>query len=339
MGPQSVAGGQTVTSNIKSSNTALGTITVSPVVIASGASSTTTTQFQPNNTSTTGGSVTISADVPPGFTAPSADQSTTAIVNIPGMSLAANGRTIGQNLQIQDSVILGALARPAAYKVTITSNNPGLLMLAANPTDAGTPSITITIPATFTSGSYYLQAFSNSGTPTYSATAPAFRNLNASLTLSKSGLVIVGPLGPGAPGANVSLAAGPQSNWSVYTAELDASGNYVGFQALCGGATAVTANLSSSNTGAGTVPASVTINPGATSVPFTFTPVASGTSTTVGVTSSFGVANNIPPSKDYNIHPGERETVSTRGSGLGTMTKPLLLINQFIEKQPSPCDG
>jgi hypothetical protein len=291
IGPESVAGGQTVSSNIKSSNTALGTITVSPVVIGSGTSST-TTQFQPNNTSTTGGSVTISADVPSGFTPPAANQSTTAVVNIPGMSLSDNGRTIGQNLQIQDAVVLGAPAPAAGLQVTITSNNPGVLMLAVNPTDAGTSSITITIPAGFTSGAYYLQAFTNSGTATYSASAPAFQTVNGSITMGNSGVAVAGPLGLGAPGGNETHGVA-DNTWAVYTLLLDANNKYVQAQSLRAGMTVI-ANLTSTNPTVGTIASPVTITGGgANNVTTTFTPLVAGsTSVILAQPSNLGLAAN-----------------------------------------------
>jgi hypothetical protein len=292
VGPQSVAGGLTVTSTITSSPTSVGTITNSPVSIAGGSGST-TTQFQPNASSSTGGTATISASVPPGFSTPGADQTVQAIVTEPGMSLSASGSSIGQNLQVQDAVILGAPAPAAGLQVTITSNNPSLLMLSATATGTGTASITITIPAGGTSGSYYLQSFGNSGTVSYFAAAPGFNNRNGSITLANSGLVLAGPLGLGAPGANESVTAGPDSTWTIYTAQLDGSNNYVVAQSLRAGMT-VTANLTSTNTTAGTIASPVTITGGgASSVTTTFTPKAVGSTTVVlAQPSNLGLATN-----------------------------------------------
>ncbi len=292
IGPQSVAGGKTVTSNIKSSDTTIGTITISPVSILSGASFV-TTQLQPNHANITGGTITISADVPVGFTAPASFQSVGAVINTPGMSLSDDGRTVGKDLQLQDAVVLGAPAPTGGLQVTITSGDSGKLLLAVNPTDAGTPSITITIPSGLTMGSYYLQALGNSGPVTYTATASLFNAKTGTITLGNSGVAVSGPLGLNSPGANETVGV-VDNTWAVYTALLDGSNNWVSAQSLRAGVT-VTATLTSSDTTKGTIASPVIINGGgATSVTTTFTPLAAGSTTvTLLKPSNLGLAAGI----------------------------------------------
>jgi hypothetical protein len=294
---QPVAGGLTVATNVTIDNSNAGSITASPVTIPAGQSDATTT-FQPNTSLTATANGTISADVPNGFSTPAIFQSVGVTVNEPGFALQDG--TVGLNLQTQASVSLGAPAPPGGLQVTIKSNNPNLA-LAVNPTDVGVGggSITINIPVAGscptcngTNGTFYIQGLGNSGTATYTASATGFTSRSANVTLTNSGLAVAGPLGLGAPGANESVAAGADTTWNVYSVQLDGSNNFLGTQSLAAGQSA-TANLATSPTGFGTVPASVTLNGGGTaSVSFTFTPVAKG-STNVNVTSSFGVAANL----------------------------------------------
>ena len=290
---QAVAGGMTVTANVTSADATVGTITVSPVTIASNTSST-TTQFQPNASSLTGGTTTINVDVPPGFSAPASGGSVSAVVKLPGMSLSAstNHATIGKDLQIQDSVILGAPAPAGGLQMTITSNDATRLLVALNPTDAGAASITFTIPAGGTSASYFLQALANSGTQTYTATASLFTSQTGTISMGNSGVALAGPLGLGTLVYNTTVAAGP-STFLVYTALLDASSNYVQAQSLRSGLE-VDATVTSSITGVGTIASPVIITGGgATSTATAFTPVASGsTNVTLSLPVNLGLANN-----------------------------------------------
>ncbi len=299
--PQSVAGGLTVTSNISSSDSTVGTITVSPVALAGG-TNTTTTQFQPNTSSTTGGTATISADVPAGFSTPAADQSVNVTVHQPGMSLSYSA-TVGKDLQVQGSIALGAPAPANGLTVTLTSNS-SLLLVAANPTAAGTASVTVTIPGGLTNATFFLQALGSSGTVSFTASAPGFVNRNGSLTLGNSGVALSGPLGLGAPGANESVSGGADSTWAVYTALLDGSNHYVISQSLRAGLT-VTASLSTSDSTKGTITPSVTITGGgAASVPVTFTPVAVGNVNAIlAKPANLGLAVDIAPSQFYHTVP------------------------------------
>jgi hypothetical protein len=321
-----VAGGLTVTSAITLTDNTVGTINGTPVQIPSGSSDVTTgVSFQPNSSNTNCTAqvpctATISASDPTGFSTPAQFGSVGVSVTPPGLGVTGQNInapvSIGMNLQTKGILTLGA-AVPAGQTLLVTlTSNDSRLTLSPDPTTVGTSSITLSIPAGGTFSNYYMQALSSSGTVTYTATAPGFTQKSGNVVLSNSGVVVGGPLAPGNP-ANESVAAGPDSNWTVATALLDSGRHYIQEQSLAAGQT-VTANLVSNNTNAGTVPPSVTITGGtlspagcvwssgtcsaATSQGFTFTPVNPG-STTVTVSSSFGVpATSVPSYKSVGVN-------------------------------------
>ena len=300
--PQAVAGGLTVAVTI-AADPSIGTITGSPVQIPSGQADapSNSVQFVPNSSITSPVTNMITLTEPAGFNTPAIGQSISVTVNEPNVVASQSTLTIGNGLQVQNFVTLGAPAPAPGLQVTITSNNPSNVKLAANPTDVGSSSITMTITTGGASAPFYVQGFGTSGTFTYTITAPGFKSKPGfNVTLTNSGLVMVGPLGLGAPGANESVTSGPDSRWTIYTSALDASKNYLQLQSAAA-TTAATVNLASQFTNIGTVPPSLTISGGitppasctSTCATFTFTPVAAG-NTNVSMTSSFGVANNLP---------------------------------------------
>jgi len=281
---QQVSGPVSVT--VTSSDPAVGTISNSPVVIGA-ATSSVTTQFLPASNGTTS----ISVDVPAGFTAPAQYGSVFASISTPGIGLTT-GASIGQNLQTSGTVVLGQAAPAGGLDVTLTSNNPDQLLLSTTPTGAGTASVTITIPAGSTTGSYYLQAGAASGAPTYTGTAPGYLTRNASVTLTPSGVVILGPGGPGLPFMIAPLAGGPAPVF-VTMAQLDPGSNgYLSSQQLAGGRT-VEVTLNNTNAGTGTVPSPVSVNGGSETTVVLFTPIATGmTSLQVEAPSGYTAATN-----------------------------------------------
>ena len=293
-----VAGGLSITSNISSSNAGAGTISGSPIVFTGGVSDITTTAFVPNQNAASNSVSTISADVPPNFSTPASLNSVQVTVNQPGFSLTS--ATIGNNLQIQGHVIMGAPVPAGGLTITVTSNSSKLL-LATSPTATGASQITISLnPGDPINPSIYLQAFGTSGTVTYTASAPGFVSRTANITLAPSGVILSGPLGYGL-GATESVSAGPDPNWSVNTAYLNGSAQPISFQQLAGGLS-LTANLNSGTPTVGTVPATVVIASGTNGTTFSFTPVATG-ATLVTATSSLGTVAAIDGKVSVNVNP------------------------------------
>jgi hypothetical protein len=167
----------------------------------------------------------------------------------------------------------------------MTSNSSDL-RLSASATAAGSSSLTLTIPAGQSLGTYFLQALSNVGSPTYTVNAPGYASKTGTITLAQSGVVIAGPFGFGAP-LLTTMAMGDQPA-TVSTALLDASNNVIQTQQLVGG-TSLAVSLSNSDSSVGTVAASVTITGGSDGVNTPFTPKKIGT-TTISVTQPGGYA-------------------------------------------------
>jgi hypothetical protein len=273
---QEVAGGQSVTVNVTSSNAAVGTISSSPVVI-SGGNSSNSTSFVPQGVGTA--VVTASAT---GY----GSTSQQATVTQSGMNIT-DGITIGQNLQEAGTIILGAPAPAAGLSVVLTADNSGLLQLAANPTDPGSKSITINVPGGTYIVNFYLYAVGSSGTAGYSVSAPGYNPASATaISFVPSGIVIFGP--GNCISCNVSLAGGAQQ-MTIYTAQLTGDGlnTPVEPEALAGGVS-LTVALQNSNANAGSVPGSVIISPNTSSTQVLFTPKQSGLSTTVSIVNPTG---------------------------------------------------
>ena len=275
---QQVRGGITVNVPVTSSNTAVGTITTSPVVFTGGSSSA-TTQFRPVGE----GDTTITAATPAGFSTPAAAASLTASVRRPALNVD-DGLVIGRNLQQIATVLLGQPAPTGGLPVTLTSNS-GSLLLSTSATAAGSGSITITVPVGQSSANFYLQSLASSGTVTYSASAPGYTSRTASVGLAPSGIVIAGPFGFGFP-LSTNVGAGPQPV-TVFTALLDpATNGYVASQPLAGGMT-LSVSLTNSNPAVGTVTTPVTISANSDNGVAQFNPLAVG-QTTIAVVQPAG---------------------------------------------------
>jgi len=249
---QSVRGGLMINVPVTSSNPAVGAITASPLGF-SGGTGFAITQFDP----LTSGSTTITVGTPTGFSTPATERSRLATVVTPLLSLT-NGHTVGRNLQAAGIVLLGQPAPQGGIAVTLTSNS-GELLLSSNPTAAGAGSITLSIPEGMSSGVYYLYALGDSGTATYTATAPGYAPRNGTMIMAPSGVVISGPLGFGQP-LTTTVNAGPQPVL-LYTSRLDGSNAPAELQPLAGGLT-LSINLSNSNPAVGTVSSPVVITGG-----------------------------------------------------------------------------
>ncbi|MBS1859724.1 MAG: hypothetical protein JST11_30410, partial [Acidobacteria bacterium] len=148
--------------------------------------------------------------------------------------------------------------------VTLTSNNPSLLLISATPTAAGSASIGITMlgPNAF-QGTYYLQALSGSGTATYTASAPGYAPRTGTITLTPSGVILWDGSYPG------NMIFGNTVIASM--AQLDPAGNtFVQVQQLAGGMAPVSIDLSTDMPSA-TITTPVVISAGSDSTTATLT--------------------------------------------------------------------
>jgi hypothetical protein len=295
--PQLVAGGLSVNVNITSSDKRVGTVATSALTIAGG-SAIATTDFQP----AAPGATALAVSVPPGFSIPAQFATLTATVTTPGMAVT-DGVAIGQNLQIDGTVILGELAPAGGVEVKLTSSDPSQLLLSATPGDVGSGSITIRIPAGAANAPYYLQGIGNAGTVTTTAVAPGYLKRTGTITLARSGVVIGGPPGPpdeaelfskevadGPHGFLARLSERAPVHLLVYTVQLDPETHRsadLTVQPLRPGVS-LTATLHNSNPAIGKVhTTSVIINAGSHTATTEFTPSKVG-STVISVATPEG---------------------------------------------------
>jgi hypothetical protein len=142
------------------------------------------------------GETILSVRVPAGLSAPAESASVTAAVKRPGLGVS-RALVVGRNLQVSGVLTLGEAAPENGLAVTLTSGDPGQLLLSASPTEMGKNSIILQLRAGESSARYYLQAIGGSGTVEYAAEAPGFRSASATMTLAPSGIVItLGVNGP-----------------------------------------------------------------------------------------------------------------------------------------------
>ncbi len=288
-----LAGGPSVSVNVTSSNPGVGTIAPAAVTIAPGTINA-TTLFKPLSA----GSTTLTVSTPAGFTAPASSPNlpgSTVTANVVAASLSlADPGLVGQNLAGQGVLSLTQAAPPGGTVVTLTSNDPRLL-LSATGTDKGSASINVTVPGGTSQGSYFVYSLASSGTATYTASAPGFTSRTSSVTLSPSGAVAQGTLEAGGQQFIQATVAGGAVTVSpvVMMGVLDAGGNFLGPQQLAG-TVSVTVSLTSGTPAVGTITPSVTIPPGAMSADAVFTPITAGkTVITLSTPSGFStVANN-----------------------------------------------
>ena len=83
--------------------------------------------------------------------------------------LAVTDVTVGQNLEGSVMVTLNGPLTADGVDVTLTSNDPGRLVLSATPESAGSPSITIKLRPTSREMEVYAQALDKSGTATFTS--------------------------------------------------------------------------------------------------------------------------------------------------------------------------
>jgi hypothetical protein len=197
--------------------------------------------------------------------------------------------TVGENLQCPGVVSLGQPAPEGGLIVTLTSENPAQLLLSTNPGVLGSKSITVTVPAGAARAGYILQALANSGTATYTASAPGYKSRTATVELAPSGVLI----GYHQPPDETELArkesadrlhglltnlSAKELQFTIYTAQLDPlthRGADITVQPLRPGLS-ITVRLKSSNPSVGTIASPVTIS-GASSTSADFKLLSAGT--------------------------------------------------------------
>jgi hypothetical protein len=266
---------------VTSVNTAVGTISFSPLVFNGGDSSN-STQFMAGSS----GSTSLTAGVPAGFSTPAASANTvTATVRPSG--IVASDVTVGKNLETLVGIQLqGATKSPVL--VTITSNSPSLLLFSQTAGSPGSAQATQTILPRASGTAFFAQGLASSGTATYTVSGPGYGTATGTVTLAPSGIFIFNQSGGGLAvhGPNgvglVSFETASIFRNSVYiaVATLDSGGNIADATQYLAGGLSVNVKVANSNPAVGKLsPLTVTIPGGFQGASTTFQPLAAGTTT------------------------------------------------------------
>ena len=282
---QQVRGGLSMAIALTTSNMNVAVLKPSRVNIGGGEFKA-TIQFQPLSAGTT----TVVIEGPPGFLPNSKFATLAATVAIPGLGITDH-ITIGKDLQTHGSLLLGEAAPAGGVAATVTSSDPTRLLLASSANEIGSRTITLIIPVGEVSKSYFLQALGDSGSVSYQAVAPGYRDRTGIISLAPSGFVLTGPEGPpdeaevlrpeapvGPHGLLSSLAKATPETIRIYPVYLDPKthrGADITVQPIRAGISASIA-LNNSNPAIGTASPSITIPGGLDQAEAEFRPLSAG---------------------------------------------------------------
>jgi hypothetical protein len=183
--------------------------------------------------------------------------------------------SVGKNLQTSAVINLSEQAPETGVEITLTSEDPKRLLLSTTPEAAGSASLRLSVKPHFrASPEFWVQALSDSGSVHYTASAPGFSGGKGIVTLSPSGIVIMGPFrGPSFP----TTVRGEPSRITLFPVRLDSSSRKHVEQQLIAGGMSFRVNVTSSNTKIGEVsPAAVTLAGAAPNATLEFKPKALG---------------------------------------------------------------
>ena len=281
---QELRGGITVSvpvTVVDMTGTNVGSITVSPVVF-NGGDNFKDTAFDPLSA----GTAQISVGVPAGFSTPLASQrQITATVTAPAISIG--NQIIGKDLQVQPSLSLGAAAPAGGLVVTLTSSDPGKVLLSTSATAVGSTSVTVTVVAGQSSNNtFFIQSLSDTGSATVTASATGYATSVSTMTMATSGFY------NSSPGGNFTTTTfSTNTLLRVASARLNATGAVQAGQDLRGGLTVsvpvTVVDVTGTNVGSITV-SPVVFNGGDNFKDTAFDPLSAGTAQiSVGVPAGF----------------------------------------------------
>lgn len=248
---------------IVSSNTSVGTVTT-PITFNPGDSSD-FASFQPINA----GSSALTISTPAGFSTPSnaATQQITATVTAPPINVQTNSLATGLGLQVATYTYL-SISPPAGVTVTLTSSNPGAVLLSKSLTAAGTGTITFNNITNGQTLSYFVQG-TGLGSSTITISAPGYSSNTVAVAADPSSFIF-------ASSSFSTTTFSPTTN--VYAQPVILAPGVltvIGTGYLAPGAP-VTVPITSSIPGVGTVTTPITFNPGDSSDFAVFQPVGAG---------------------------------------------------------------
>ena len=238
--------------------------------------------FQPTTANTVSNATLVIADNAPGSPHSALLTGASGTCN-----LSLQPISVGQNLETLATVSL-TCALPNTLSVTVTSNNPSLVLLSSDTTGmtAGGSSVTVSIPGGQTAAfpGFYVQGLSGTGSASLTASATGMTSVNSSVTLLASGFVLSGGAGAGVP--ITATVGASDTTLQVSATTLDSSNNPQTTMRVRGGLS-VTVPISSSNTGAGTIVGTAVVSGGLiNSTGASFHAVGSGQTTLTAQTPS-----------------------------------------------------
>lgn len=256
---------------VTSSNTAVGTISTSPVVFHAG-DATQPTTFQP----LTAGTSTVAVTPPAGYSTPANYQSIVATVTAPTLAIQfGNNITTGVHLRDGGTGIYLTTAPSSPLTVTVTVADETKATIASSPTAVGTKTITFTNVTTTTVGTIYTQGQAT-GNTTVSATGTGYTTGTATMAVDPSGFGYYyyqsGTI------TTTTFATPTSSTYCAYTLD-PTSLNVVSLgYTLSPGVASVNLPIVSSAPSVGTITTSpVVFNPGDQCKSTSFQPVSAGT--------------------------------------------------------------
>ncbi len=224
---QKIRGGISVSVMAAADKSLVGTILGSPLTI-NGGSSNGNVAFHPIGA----GDTTVSVSTPTGFNTPTSG--TSLVATVTGARINVNPVTVGSNLQVR---VFGTLDTPApsgGLTITVSSNNPNVLV-SADPLVVGSSSTLIIVPAGTTNlPAFYVQSLASSGTAQITLTGPGYGAAVANVVMTPSAILLTGPSGgAGQDFATTTQSADSQLAFTVF--RLDAAFNPVQSGSLRGG--------------------------------------------------------------------------------------------------------
>jgi hypothetical protein len=289
---------------VTSSNTAVGTISTSPVVFHAG-DSYQTTNFQP----VAAGTSTVAVSTPASYSTPANDTSIVATVTAPTLALQfGNGSiTTGVNLQNGSYGVSLTTAPTSPLTVTLTVTDATKAVLSASSTAVGTKTITFTNVTSTYAGSFYAQGLA-AGNTIITATATGYSSATLPVTVEPTGF---GYDYYQSSTINTTTFSSPTSDtYCAYT--LSPSNLNVDFLGgtLSPGAAPVSLPVTSSAPSVGTISTSpIVFNPGDSCKSTNFQPISAGTSN-ITITTPAGYST-----------PANYQTVAA------TVTAPVITVN------------
>jgi hypothetical protein len=301
---QYIAAGISVRVDVISSNPNAGTIVESPLEMKGGTNAT-ATLLRPAGEGDTTLSVKarLASAEASGFSVPAEFATVVASIQKPRIAIS-DDVVIGKDLQMGGVAALAEPAPASGLNVTLVSDDPTKLLISDSPTKVGTKSVTIKFLPGKTFERYSLQALGDSGTVTYTATAPGFQSRTGIVTLTPSGAVITlasqGPpdeahvlrkeaAEPITPSFAIPLSQPSPVRLVVWTLQLHPvtlRGADITTQALRPGLS-LAVPLTNSNPAVGKMVSSVTIEGGSDHAVTEFAPLSVG-STEISVTTPQG---------------------------------------------------